>query len=382
MKKSLIIVYGLLILISLLCVNAIGIGPARVIIDFEPNLEMDLEYYILNNIDLPINVDMYTKGDLNEYITFDESSFKLNPGKSKIIIAHLSLPEKLDQPGTNQGRIGALASPIGGEGAMVAAKAGVESQLYIEVPYEGKYLSAKIDVNDVKVGETAEFIVTVSNQGKEDITDVNSIIEVYDKEDIKITEISTNQQGLKAGETKELKAEWNTQNAQPGSYKAKALINYDGDEKQIETGFNIGDILIEIIKLETNDFNPGEIAKFTLEIQSNWNEKINNVYAVLEIYDGENLLGTAESKETDIQAWSKESLDIFWDSTGITPGDYKVKATLYYEGKTSEKDFDIEIKKKSYTWIVMLSIAIIILIAYLLWFIWKKRKKKSKKKKR
>jgi len=380
MKKSLIIVYCMLILCSTLLVNAIGIGPPRTTISFEPNLEQDIEYYIVNNIDAAVNVELYIKGDLKEYITLEKTSLRLNPGKSEIVIAHLSLPERLNTPGTNKLRIGALSSPIGEGGGMVAAKAGVESQLNIEVPYEGKFLTANINVEDIKVGETAELIIEISNLGIEDISAISAAIDIYDSDDNKITTVSTDVKGLKAGENDELNAEFNTGNAKPGTYKAVASIDYDGNQQEVETSFNIGDVLIEIINLETNKFSPGDIAKFTLEIESKWNEKINNVYAVLEIYDSSSeLIGNAESKKIEAPAQSKTNIDIFWDSTGITPGKYTVKSILHYRDKTSEKSFDIEVKKQGNIWIIILPAAIVLLIIYLMWFKWKKGTSKKKK---
>ena len=390
MKKFyLFIIYCMLILSSAVLVNAIGIGPPRIRLDFEPGLNQDIEYYIVNTENIPINVEIYAKGDLKEHVSFDEMSFRLNSAGTRTIIAHLTLPEKIDKPGANIIKIGALASPVSAKAATVAAKAGVESQLYIEVPYEGKYLSADIVVEDVKVGETAELIIKISNLGKEDISSISAAIDIYDIEDNKITTVQTDKKELKAGENSELKAQWDTGNAKPGTYKVSALIDYDGNKKQLETSFNVGDVLIEIVDLKTKAFSPGEIAKFSLEVESKWNKQITNVYAILDIYDTDlNLVGSAESKKIDIPAWGKEQIDVFWDSAGITPGKYKVKAILHYKGKITERSFDIEVKKKTNTWVMVLAGAVISLILYLAWSKWGKRKpkkspkRKSKKKKR
>lgn len=383
MKKSyLFIVYCILILSSTILVNAIGIGPPRIKIDFQPGLKQDIEYYIVNTENMPINVEIYAKGDLKDYIAFDETSFKLYSGGTKTIIAHLTLPEKIDKPGTNVVKIGALASPITAKAATVAAKAGVESQLLIEVPYEGKYLSANIVVEDVKVGEIAELIVKISNLGKEDIASVSAVINIYDLDNNKIDTVLTDKKELKAGESSELKAQLDTKDVKPGTYKAAALVDYDGNKKEVSTTFNVGDVLIEIIDLKTKDFSPGAIARFSLEVESKWNKLITSVYAVIEIYDPSlNLVGSAESKKFDVPAWSKKQIDVFWDSTGIIPGKYKVKAILHYKGKTAEKSFDIEVKKRGNIWGVVLVGALILLIAYLVWSKWGKRKPKRKSRK-
>jgi hypothetical protein len=379
MKKSyLIIIYIALILNLILFVNAIGIGPPRIRIDFEPGLEKDIEYFIVNTENTDINVEMYVKGELKDYVALDKTSFKLNAAERKTVIAHLALPQTVDKPGTNDIRIGALASSANGKAATVAAKAGVESQLLIEVPYEGKYLSADIIIEDVKVGEIADITIKISNLGKEDISTISAVIDIYDSENNKIDTVSTDKKELKAGETKELKAQWDTKDVKPGTYTAIALIDYDGNKKEARTTFNVGDVLIEIISLAANDFSPGEIAKFTIEVESKWNELIKDVFAEIEIYDeNQNLIGSAESNKLNIHAWSKEQIDIFWDSTGIASGKYKVKSVLYYQDKTSEKSFDIEVKKKGNIWIIVLVAAVILLAVYLMWYKWRKSKKKK-----
>ena len=154
--------------------------------------------------------------------------------------------------------------------------------------------------------------------------------------------------------------------------------NEHGNEKEVTASFNVGDVLIEIINLETNKFSPGEIAKFTLEVESKWNKQIDDVYAVIEVFDLDgNSMGSAESKKISVSEWGKEKIDIFWDSTGITPGMYEVKAILYYADKTSEKTFDIEVKKKGYVKIIVVVGAVILLIMYLIRARHSRRKRKE-----
>ena len=378
-KSYLLIFYILITLGSAFFAIAIGIGPPRITIDFEPNLEEDITYFVVNTEQAPLDIEMYVKGELKEYVAIDETSFRLDPGKSKTIKAHLSLPVKIDTPGSNALRIGALASPVTRGGGTVAAKAGVESQLNINVPYEGKYLAASMSAEDVKVGETAKFTINVKNSGLEDIEKISAIVTVSDSSNNQAGRINSEEYPLPAGESLDIVVEWNTGDAKPGAYKAVADINYDGEKKQVEANFNIGDVLIEIIDLKANQFKAGDIAKFSLEVQSKWNKLIKNVYAEIEIYDlNDNLVGTASSKEHDINAWEKKILDVFWDSKGAEIGQYKLKAVLHYQGKTSEKEFQIEIKKGVNLWMIILIMAVILLIAYMVRSKWIKKSKEKK----
>lgn len=371
----------LCILICPILVSAIGIGPPRLVIDFEPEMTEELNFFVVNTEQAPITVNMYVKGELAEYLKVEKQTFDLNPGERKDVKATLSLPEKIETPGQNLIKVGALSSPKGAKDATVAAKAGVESQIYINVPYEGKYLTASLSAEDVKLGEDVEFILNARNNGLEDISSVSAVIEVFDSDEKQVRRLNSLSESVAAGETKNIKTSWNTEDINPGKYKAIADVNFDGEHKDTEASFNVGDVLIEIIDLETNKFKPGDIARFIVTIESKWNEKIYDAYAGIEIYDiNGNLKGQAESKEINIEPWSQKELEIFWDSTSIIPGNYDVKVKLYYEGKSSEKSFDIDITKTGSSWSIIIIIAIVAVAGYVAWLVW--GRKRSKKKKR
>ncbi|MEA3430525.1 MAG: CARDB domain-containing protein [Nanoarchaeota archaeon] len=377
MKKVLIFI--LCILICPVLVSAIGIGPPRQTIEFQAGLEKELIFFVVNTEQLDLSVSMYSKGELAEFITIENNQFNLKPGEKKDVAVKLKLPFKIDTPGKNLIKIGALASPKSSKDATVAAKAGVESQLYIDVPYEGKYLTASLNANNAKVGENINFAINLKNNGLENIDSVSGIIKIYDSESDKVSSVNVVSKSVNAGESEKLEASWNTKNVKPGSYKAIADIDFDGNKKSIEASFNVGDVLIEIIDLKNNDFKPGDIAKFTITVQSKWNKKIYNAFSLIEVYDMQgNLQGETESKKIDIGAWERKDIEAFWDSTGAVSGDYKVKVVLNYEGKTSEKNFNITVKEKSSYGLIILSIIVVMLMIVVAWFKWEKSRKKKR----
>ena len=364
MKKLLLIIFLFLFIQE---VYAIGIGPPRITIDFQPNLEQDISYIVINNLDIAVNVQLYVKGDLNYSVILDQTSFELKPNELKEFTVHLKLPPSIDTPGTHEIRIGALETPATMAEGTVGAKAGVESQLRIIVPYEGKYITADIEATDAGIGETVYFTVSISNIGKEDINNIQAVIDIYEQ-DNKIAAVKTDSTSIKAGESAELKAEWIAQ-AEAGLYKTVANIDYDGNEKTVETEFKIGELLIEILSIKTNKFKKGDIAKFTIEVQSKWNKEIKDVYGEIIIDDSI----TIESKPVTIAPMSKSELELFWDTKDISKTSYQAKAIVYYENKTTERAFEITVQKSTnYFWIIIL---LIIAAAVYSWYKWKKRKK-------
>ncbi|MEM5808209.1 MAG: hypothetical protein QW818_03700, partial [Candidatus Aenigmatarchaeota archaeon] len=173
----------ILFLISLLLVQnvyAIGISPASMFINFEPNLKKTITYMVINNQNKEIQVNMYVTGELKDYIKLTKTTDILKAGEVKSFTFEISLPDKLDKPGDHEARIGAIESipATAGEGATVAARTAVESIFIVRVPYPGKYIQVKLDAKDVNLGQIATFILAISNLGELDVT-VSGEIDIF-----------------------------------------------------------------------------------------------------------------------------------------------------------------------------------------------------------
>jgi hypothetical protein len=367
MKRIIVLIIGMLFfLFSIESISAIGIGPPRNEITFSPNLDTTLSYVVLNNEGGTIRADLYIKGDLSQYISLDKTSVVLGSGQQTDFTAHITLPASIESPGNHDMRIGALASSASSSGGTVGAKAGVESILNIFVPYQGKFLKAELEVGNVEIGQPLEFKVKLSNKGLEDIDKVSAEIRVYSGSILKgSVEVSKN--GLKAESDDILEASFSTDNLAAGTYRAVAKITYDGEEKEAETTFNVGKPLVEITNVTISKFKQGEIAKMTFGAQSYWNRQINGAYITVEIMSGETVLKSIESAPKDIGSLSYESFEAFWDTEGMTLGDYNARATLHYLDKTSEKSFIISVAKgNSMILIFSISGIVIIILIFLL----------------
>ncbi len=377
MKKSYL--YLLCVLFLLVVVKdsfAIGIGPPSVELDFQPALNKDLTFMVLNNIAVPIRADLYVKGYLKDYITLEKDYIDLNPGESANFKVYVRLPSQIDVPGPHDTRIGALESQKTAQAGTVGAKAGVEAKLIINVPYEGKYIKADFEAADIKIGERVNFAIALSNMGKEDIANVRASIEIYDSDNKKIAIVETNSVELKIDEKKELRAEWLSEGFGAGIYKALAKINYDENIKEIQTSFKIGDVLIEILDVSISKFKKGEIAQISILIQSKWNEPIDDVFANIELYKDSELVDTIATNHITINPWANSTIDAYWSTVNIAASNYLAKTTLNYAGQTTYKEFNIEVKGKGLggigTIIVIISIPIIFFILW--WIFWASKK--------
>lgn len=377
---SFIVFFVLIFSLFLGNVYPIGIGPGRVILDFKPNLKETFTYQVFNNENKNMDVEMYVKGDLEDYVTLSTTSSTFSPGESKTFTYEINLPSELEKPGTYDTRIGALEvlSTTGGQGATVGARAGVELQLWIRVPYPGKYMEISLEAPDAKVGEPVQFTITLSNLGKEDIS-AKASIELYDSNNLKFATLSIGEIYVETAATKELYKEWETGNIKPGTYHAVATVTYNGKSAKDEKDFRIGDLLIKIIDVYADNILQGTIGKINIEIESSWNEDISDVYAEIKVA-GE----TIKSETINIGPWERRIINAYWDTKASDIRDYDASAIVHYSGKTISKEFTLHVVDAEGLRSGLASaaitttlpwIALIIVLASLLLYVYKRKKR-------
>jgi hypothetical protein len=146
-------------------------------------------------------------------------------------------------------------------------------------------------------------------------------------------------------ENTDFSATWETAGMKEGIYTARASFDYGGEEPAVsEKDFRVGDVLIKIVNIVNNDTEEGGISRFNIEIESFWNSPITGVYATLSVKEKNgNSLGDSKSPSVDIMPWSKQKLEIFWDTAGKKAGVYDATITVFYANKTVEKTIETRI---------------------------------------
>lgn len=373
-----IIIYCILFLIISQTALAIGISPSKTIIDFQPGLEKTYTFNIIN-WENPTEVEVYTSGILAEHITLSETKFHLNANEIKSFTIKVNLPYEIKEPGLHDTRVGVVEISVGEEEeGTVGAVTGVESQFLVLVPYPGKYISAKLKVDDTNINKETEFIIDVHNLGQLDLNKVNAEISVFDANETKITQFSTNTISIASKQKKSLYGYWTPENISAGIYKAKAIINYDDKTSEAEKIFRIGDLLIEIINIFPGDLRKGEINKIGINLKSLWNEIIPGVYAEVYILDEKKELLKVKSEIIDIKPRVEETIYAYLDLQDIPTGDYVLKTVLYFEKKTVEKQIKISIKKDNTLIYIIFISGVILLGSIIIVYLFLRRRYKKK----
>lgn len=343
------LIFAILIIITILSIKevyAIGITPGRTTINFEPNLKQDIKFTIINSEYKDMKVVLSAEGELAKYIILHNVLIDFKAGEeSKSFYYTINLPSSLETPGVNEVNIIAMELPVeaGQEGAFIGATAAVATQLHVNVPYPGKYLTVDLKVEEAQSNEPAIFHIPVMNFGEEDILHAQASIEILGANNEKIVTIEGEDKSINAKEKDEFVISWNA-NVNPGSYHAIVIVRYDGEVARIEKNFNVGDLMIDVNSIIVNNFRLGGIAKFNILVESKWNEKIKDVYGQMLIDDEEgNNIADFKTASVDVDAFARQEMIAYWDTEGINEGTYDGKIVLHYLGRTSERALETKI---------------------------------------
>ncbi len=327
-----------IVLFSASNIHALGIGArGDTHFQFEPGKKVDITVVVSNSLKSPLPITTFVEGEIAPYFTsHDNPNVTLGPRGIAQFTYTLTMPSKFDTPGEHTAFIYARQVPpkdVGGVAGIIQ----IGTKIFIHVPYPGKYVDAKLHVYNPNVNQKVIFKITAINRGSLNIENLYADIDIYDANDNLVDTVTTNSLRAVPNNEVSIEASWFA-NSKPGKYTAKATVYYDGDTAKTERVFYLGAPSIKITEIESDPIQNGSVGKIGLHLASEWNLRIDNVFAELVITKKGETVATLRSATINVEPWSKPQLNIFWDTTGINIGNYTGKVTLYYLEKTETKD--------------------------------------------
>jgi len=383
-----------LIILMIPKISALGITPGRTTLDYEPGLETEISFSVLNNEHKNMQVLLMVQGELNGSITLHDSLIEFMPSEeSKHFIYKIKLSEELTkEAGLHTAEIVALEIPkANAQGTYVGATIAVVSQLHVNVPCPGKCIEAELNVLDAEQNGTATFIVPIINRGKLGIGEARAVIDIYTSLNEKVASLETDYLPLESGKRTELSAKWQV-DVSSGDYLAKITVFYDGESKNFEKQFAVGSQMLSIESILVNNFRLGEIAKLQILVENRWNQELKSVFANLLVYNpiGQ-VMADVKSAAEDMPSLTKKELIAYWDTVGVEEGEYDGKLMVNYGKKSTDKNLILKVSENSLDitgvgyairpngtgginlTTILLVLVIILLIVNLAWFIFFKR---------
>ena len=353
---------------------SLSVTPARTVVFFEPGLIKEVSVHVGNDDNKNVNGNFSIFGEAENYTDFKSYEYTFEPKETKSVKFNITLPLQCDRPGDYKFTFVAseIAKEEGSNFINVLTAAG--SVFIIRAPYEGYYLSASLGATSVSVGEYVPFNLILENIGNLPINNIDGNIEIFDDLNKSVGKVEF-EESLAVSENKRLKLNWNSENNTFGSYRAVAILNFNGKTIEVEDEFKLGDIHISILDYDKS-IDSNKINKYHVKIKSDWGDKITNVVITLDIYH--NPFKSFKTYNFDIDPWKEQNPVIYVDAEEMSNGKYPALLSVIYDGITTKEEFEINIKSFDFNYI--LYGVIIFIVVFVLGYIVILKLKKGKKK--
>jgi flagellar hook assembly protein FlgD len=338
----------LVMLIMPIYVNALGVSPAKTMIDFEPGLRESFNFAVYNTGEDVKNVQLDVRGELAEYVTLDVDRFSFSNGEEMRKIGYsVELPLVLRKTGENKAEIAITEEKSfqDASGSMINVRLEVVTELVVNVPINGKGIEAGIYFVNDKPDQPIEIYLPVKNIGSIDLNSVKADIQILEGNNI-LERLESEKISLRSSEKKEVSLKWKP-SLKSGSYNAKALVNYDGDVYEVTGKVDVGNIFVEVLEVNADNFKLGEVVKLDVLVENKWNLDMEGVHSELTFVDNNGkVVSNIKSSSVNVPALSQSNLNIYWDTKGLEEGNYDASIVLRYAGRQSETKLNTELRKK------------------------------------
>ncbi len=332
------------IFINLLNVYALGVSPGKRMVNYNPGNSLETYIEVHNNGEEKV-VSIFVKGELAPYINIDNKEIKFNKGETvRNVPLTINIPSDIN-PGRKEAVIEISEEPtirvIEGSTA-IGARLQVLSFIVMDVPVSAKY--ASINLNIIPSETETKVSSVIANEGYELIQNAKLRTLIY-RDNTLLNELESDIFSLLAGERKEITFDIALRE---GNYKIISVLNYDDKENKIDRKFKLEfKRLLEITAINVDQFNLGEIAKLGINVKNVGQYSVNDIYALLEIYDNKDKIAEMKSDLIEIKAGEDALLNVYWDTKNIRIGKYNAKVTLYYSDKKTENNLEIIVEENS-----------------------------------
>lgn len=347
MKK--IIILTLFVFVLLVSnVYALGITPGSNTL-FYGNETKQGYFKIVNNQNKDFLALLSVDGEFADCVDLSYDSIVFEGTKEFVYVDYnISFGSCDLKPGKHRSRIIVTEIPdyalVGLSDNEVVSAVGVAHVVNVIVPYPGLYVEYGVDIYDDN--ESVGFVVKVNNLGKLNLDNVYAEINIFNSKDEKVGFVVTDSKSINSKNKRELVGVWD-ENVKLGDYRVEIILHVDNQTREFEKRFSVGNIKVDIKDIIVKDFTLGDIAEFDILLSNNWGGTVRDVYAVLNIaeIDGR-LIGEVKTESVDIEPYGEVGLKGFWDTLGISEGDYELHLSVYSNEKiVGEMFIDLQLTK-------------------------------------
>ena len=338
MRKTLVILT--LLLLSINSVLAFGIAPSSTYLVLDEDKEFAIN--IINRNKEEMTLQVIVEGPMKEHVEIDKETIEFFFGQERERVNVKVNAQGVEDRGLKETRI-SFAKIEEGRGDL-SARVQLSFVLRTIKPYEGSFVNVEVLTPNFEKGKRNNFVLKAENQGNQNALNVIPVIDIVSRRNENIHTIRGDPVRIDAGESHEFILPY-TPDIPNGEYYAVGSVIYSGDKNEDTKTFRVGEPSIEIESISTSDFRIGGIANFNLVLKSEWGRDISGVFAEVEFFEDDRLVERTRTFTTDVVAYDRTVLPIYWDTTGMTAGVFEMKVELNYLNQKHEEIYTIELDR-------------------------------------
>jgi hypothetical protein len=330
---------------------ALGIAPSRKVVNYES--EFTVQATLVNNDGRQMTLFILPQGEFAPYVLLDKNIIKITAEEGEVKFTYtVKVPKNATTPGQNLVRVAfielppdfknPLVTPEGqvvdvGEKSAISATTAIVQQVVINVPFPDIYVDGRLYITGERAGEPVAFSVSLFNRGSKD-TAVEGYVLVKGPTNEELAHISLGKTTLSPAQESRIVGAWTPEHT--GEYYAEAYITYGERTFTLKEQFTVGAPFISIDTLRIGAFRLGTIAKFDVELSSKWNKMLTDIEGEMTVLNNKGgIVSSFETTRKDLPPYGSGTVTGYWDTAGVTVGEYDVNVKINAEGKTSQKTF-------------------------------------------
>ena len=304
-------------------VAAIGVSPPKATIKFKPFGSGEFNAIVLNSQVFDIETSVQIYGPYAEYFTATNPDV---PAKgSAVSTITYDFPEDIT-PGNHLHKIFFSEEYFDEVRGGLAARTSAGILVYVWKAYPGRYGELELRPRHVKEGEETEIQVFIYSKGTDPISGDLEVL-ILDVDDNLVDRI------VRSDIMVDGDSEWSryllvsSAGFQPGKYKVLGEFDYGESVAHAESHLIIGTKSLLILSLTDEFYKDININRFEVELESLWNEPLENVYASMQLGGSTGITPTII-----LPSFNRKSLIGYWDTdAGLDEGVHNALVTAYFE---------------------------------------------------
>jgi hypothetical protein len=342
MRDTIILKLFIFVLLILTCSFsslALVISPGSLTIDYVPGSTHTQNFLISQG---STNVIIAVGGTLPEEYTLSEDYLDLTDGEPHIVTVTFNLANLDNNPGKHALWLSATED-IPGEALVSKASVNAKVQTYVGYPYKYAEITGVDYTYTSEIGTGINFRLDFMNLGNEIIDNVEGEIQLFDLEENLILSLpTTGYTDLHPSGEIQLSNNDIISDITSGVHQLKAIINYD--ENTTESSLYriiFGSRDLDVINVTPTEIPVDIIYPLEVILKNHWNENV-EFYLSLLVKDSEgNEVKSFMSSPTSINNQAEGSAIAYFDTNGLSIGDYVLEITVVYEGLQEIVEFPI-----------------------------------------